>query len=218
MPASVADYFRPLVDDPPGLILVITIWSYAAGLGLKLLRARPTGEMAAGLVPTDRFERRVWPVWFALLLAWALMPGLAIKRRHAWLVISETLLAHPAMLTLRWIAAVSAAASFCAVIWCWVELGRYWRVGVTPGEKAVLIARGPYRFIRHPIYAFTSLLVLCSMVIVPTLAMTLVALPHIILMFLKSRREEQLLLQAHGDVYAAYCKGTGRFLPRINRR
>jgi protein-S-isoprenylcysteine O-methyltransferase Ste14 len=216
MPIIVAEYFRPFIEDPAGFVLVIIIWSYAAGLGIKLLRGRGTGEVSAGLVPKDPFERRIWPLWFPLLIAWVLMPGLAIKRRHPWLVISETLLADPVMSTARWSAAIVAVASFCAVIWCWVQMGRQWRVGVLPGAQTAVISLGPFRFIRHPIYAFTSLLVLCSMVIVPTLAMTIVALPHIVLMYFKSCREEQLLLRTHGEIYAAYCRRTGRFLPRIH--
>jgi protein-S-isoprenylcysteine O-methyltransferase Ste14 len=218
MPVCVTDYFRPFVADPPGFVLVITIWCYAASLGIKLLRAHGKDGLATGLVPRDAFERGIWPLWFPLLFAWALMPGLAIKRRHPWLVISEAVLAYPGVSTARWIAAAAAVASFCTVIWCWLQMGAQWRVGVLPGEETMVISRGPFRIIRHPIYAFTSLLVLCSMVIVPTLAMTLVALPHIALMYFKSRREEQLLLRTHGELYAAYCRRTGRFLPRINPR
>lgn len=215
MLTAIADHFRPFFDDPPGLILFAAIYSYAAGLGIMLLRARGKTNMPAGLLPRDPFERRIWPLWFPLLGAWFLMPGFAIQRWHPWLAISDTVLAYPGVRTLRWMAATGVLVSLCAVIWCWMQLGRNWRVGVLPGKEPVLIRQGPYRFMRHPIYAFSMLLVLCSIIIVPTLPMAAVALPHIIFMLFKSHREERLLHETHGQAYAEYCKQTGRFLPRL---
>ena len=74
--------------------------------------------------------------------------------------------------------------------------------------------RRPVRRIRHPIYAFSMLLMLCSAVIVATMPMMVVAAIHVVLMNLKARNEERHLLHAHGDAYASYLRRTGRFLPR----
>jgi protein-S-isoprenylcysteine O-methyltransferase Ste14 len=211
---AAADYFRPFLDDPPAFILIITIWLYGAGMGIKLLRGRKQNG-AAGLLPAEAFERRIWPVWFPLLVVWVLMPGLAVKRRHPWLVISEDVLQDPGWSAVRWLAALTAVLSLVLVMWAWRHIGKSWRVGVEPGEKSALVTRGPYRFIRHPIYAFNMLLVLCSMVIVPTAAMLLVALPHIVFMTFKARREEQVLLGVYGAAYADYCRRTGRFFPLL---
>lgn len=218
MPAAVVDYFRAFYGDPPSAILVIMIWTYAAGLGVKLLRTRGKGGMAAGLMPREAFERKVWPFWFPLVIGWALMPGMAVQRRHPALVIPSAILDDPGWLAARWIAAGGAILALALVMWCWAYMGVSWRVGIIPGDQATLVTSGPYRLIRHPIYTFSMLLVLCSMVVVPTLAMILVATPHIVIMVLKALREEQFLIKTHGRVYAEYCERTARFLPRINRR
>jgi protein-S-isoprenylcysteine O-methyltransferase Ste14 len=214
---AAADYFRPFFDDPPAFVLIITIWLYGAGLGIKLIRGRKKNG-AAGVLPTEAFERTIWPVWFPLLVAWVLMPGLAVKRRHPWLVISQDVLQDPGWWAVRWIAALTAVLSLILVMWCWRHMGRSWRVGVMPGARSALVTGGPYRCIRHPIYAFSMLLVLCSVVIVPTAAMILVALPHFVFMTLKARREEQVLLRIYGDAYAEYCERTGRFFPPLMSR
>ena len=56
---------------------------------------------------------------------------------------------------------------------------------------------------------------LCSVVVLPTLPMTIVAVIHIVLMNLKARNEERHLLRTGGESYARYLARTGRFLPRL---
>ena len=70
---------------------------------------------------------------------------------------------------------------------------------------------------RHPIYALSILLMLCTLAIVPTLPMLVVAVVHIALMNAKARSEERHLLAVHGDAYARYLRTSGRFLPRRGR-
>jgi protein-S-isoprenylcysteine O-methyltransferase Ste14 len=62
------------------------------------------------------------------------------------------------------------------------------------------------------------LLMLCSVLIVPTAPMIVVAIVHLSLMNLKARNEERHLLKVHGGRYEAYLKRTGRFFPRLGGR
>ncbi len=93
-------------------------------------------------------------------------------------------------------------------------LGKFFTVQVHIQADHELIKAGPYRYIRHPIYAFSILLMVCSAVIVPTVPMMTVAVVHILLMTLKARIEERFLVNAHGRLYEEYCRRTGRFFPR----
>ena len=36
-------------------------------------------------------------------------------------------------------------------------MGRSWRMGIDPAEKTSLVTRGPYRWMRHPIYRAVAL-------------------------------------------------------------
>jgi protein-S-isoprenylcysteine O-methyltransferase Ste14 len=113
---------------------------------------------------------------------------------------------------LRWIAAVCAVICLVLTARCWARMGKDWSMAVVdrPGE---LITDGLFAHVRHPIYALSILLMLCSAVIVPTAPMLVIAIVHIVLMNLKARNEERHLLAVHGASYRSYLDRTGRFFP-----
>jgi protein-S-isoprenylcysteine O-methyltransferase Ste14 len=83
-----------------------------------------------------------------------------------------------------------------------------------PDERP-LLQRGPYRYIRHPIYLsflLTSvgfLLLAENFVMLPLLfALTAIRYP---------KPEEEELIRLYGDSYREYRKHTGRFFPKLRR-
>ena len=88
-------------------------------------------------------------------------------------------------------------------------------MAVTRDERGTLLTGGLFSRVRHPIYAFSIVLMLATLVAVPTWPMLVVAAVHVSLMALKARNEERFLLAAHGERYARYCRDTGRFVPRL---
>jgi protein-S-isoprenylcysteine O-methyltransferase Ste14 len=97
-------------------------------------------------------------------------------------------------------------------------MGRNWRMAVAPGEETELVTSGPFARVRHPIYALSILLMLCTLVVVPTLPLLAMAVVHVGLMVVKARNEERFLERLHGAAYADYCRRTGRFVPRLGGR
>jgi len=78
-----------------------------------------------------------------------------------------------------------------------------------------LLQKGPYRFIRHPIY-LAFMLVATGFIL---LALNLVMLP-LAYMFTATRypkQEEPELIKLYGDAYREYQQRTGRFLPKFRR-
>src|SRR3989441_630284 len=82
-------------------------------------------------------------------------------------------------------------------------------------EERSLLQRGPYRYIRHPIYLsflVTSvgfLLLAENIVMLPLLfALTAIRYP---------KPEEEELIRLYGDSYREYRKRTGRFFPKLRR-
>ena len=71
-------------------------------------------------------------------------------------------------------AVVVAAAAFAATWVCWSKMGTSWRMGIDPNERTQLVFTGPYAYVRHPIYALSSLLMICTMAAVPSPLMMLV--------------------------------------------
>jgi protein-S-isoprenylcysteine O-methyltransferase Ste14 len=119
-----------------------------------------------------------------------------------------------ALPALQWSAVLVAAGAFIATLVCWKRMGKSWRMGIDPGETTQLIVTGPYAYVRHPIYALSSLLMIASALAVPSVLMIVVALIHCALLQWEARREEQHLLRVHGQPYRDYLSHVGRFVPR----
>ena len=202
------------MKDLPGVLLVATVWTYWLGVGLMIVRAWHEQHQLAGLIPQQRLERALWVVWLPLVAAWIALPYLALAHGHG-------LAAAPALTgddagyaTLRWMAALCAVACLLLTSVCWSHMGRHWRMDVAPEGEAALITDGPFRYVRHPIYALSMLLMICSAIVVPTPPMLVVASAHIVLMQIKARNEEHHLLTVHGVSYRRYLERTGRFFPK----
>jgi len=202
------------MQDLPLAVLAATVSSYWVGVGVMIARVRRHTKKVVGLVPEQRLERLMWLVWVPLVAAWIFVPWATLTRSGAVPALPALALREPAFAALRWVAALVAVIALAGTIRCWLRMGSDWRMDVGLDRKTDLITDGLFARVRHPIYAFSILLMLCSVAIVPTLPMTLIAAVHIVLMILKARNEERHLCALHGDAYAQYLRRTGRFFPR----
>ncbi|MGC2626720.1 MAG: isoprenylcysteine carboxylmethyltransferase family protein [Candidatus Udaeobacter sp.] len=114
-----------------------------------------------------------------------------------------------------WAAAVLCVIGLAFAIWARVTLGRNWSGVVTLKEEHELVERGPYRFVRHPIY--TGIL---TMFFATALAQGhLSGFVGTLLMFasfwIKLDREEKLMLQQFPDRYRAYQERAKRIIPFV---
>jgi protein-S-isoprenylcysteine O-methyltransferase Ste14 len=199
--------------DWPAIVLTATIWAYWVGVGVMIVRVHRTTHRLGGLVPEQRLEQSMWLIWVPLIAAWLTLPYLALVRGSALLAISPWARELAAYSTLRWIAAVMALICLLLTSLCWSRMGTRWRMDVSLEGKEKLITDGPFRHVRHPIYALSMLLMACSVIVVPTVPMLVVGALHFVLMQLKARNEERHLIAAHGDAYRRYLARTGRFFP-----
>ncbi|MEP7181332.1 MAG: isoprenylcysteine carboxylmethyltransferase family protein [Betaproteobacteria bacterium] len=201
------------MNDIPLTLLATTISAYWFGVGTLVVRLRRRTHRLVGLVPEQLSERLMWLVWVPLVAAWVALPWLAHRQRDPLFAIPDFALLPPYPV-LRWIAAAIAVACLVLTVNCWVRMGRNWRMDTSAERPSEIITDGLFARIRHPIYAFSMLLVLCSAIIVPTLPMAVVAVVNIVLVNLKARNEERQLLASGGEEYARYLQRTGRFVPR----
>ena len=100
-------------------------------------------------------------------------------------------------------------------LWAVLAMGvRQVRIMPEPGANLPLVRRGPYRWIRHPMYTAVALAacgwLLCSFSW-PRLACWLALLP---VLGLKAVREERLLAARHPD-YHDYQATSWRFIPWV---
>ncbi|MYL32809.1 hypothetical protein GLW08_00045 [Pontibacillus yanchengensis] len=83
-------------------------------------------------------------------------------------------------------------------IWCLTSLGRYWNTKIIVLPGANLIAKGPYRYFKHPNY----LVVGVEFIVIPLLLnayFTAVLFPifHVLLMKIRIPHEEKALTEAY---------------------
>lgn len=202
------------MTDLPCIALAATVWTYWVCVGVMMVRLRRRTRRLAGIVPSQRVEQFMWLVWVPLVFAWMVFPFLAATRAGApWALPA---FAREAPLTaLRWAAVAVGLAALAMSIDCWRRMGSNWRMAVTPDQPTALVTSGLYGRVRHPIYAASILLMLCTVVVAPTLPVAAIAAIHIALMVAKAGNEERFLSGLHGDAYRRYVERTGRFIPRV---
>jgi protein-S-isoprenylcysteine O-methyltransferase Ste14 len=110
-------------------------------------------------------------------------------------------------------------AGFVLLQWSQVSLGANWSDIPRFLEGQDLVTRGPYRWIRHPIYS-AFLLILGSLLLIT--ANWFVGLLWIAMTGLdvaaRMRAEEAMMVGHFGEPYQAYLRRTGRLLPRLPAR
>ena len=111
------------------------------------------------------------------------------------------------------VAALLAVAGFALAVWAlWAYPPGRFNIRPTPRANGQVVQRGPYRWIRHPMY---SSIALCGLACACAARQTWVwlALVALLLVLLaKALLEERWMAQQHPD-YAAYLARTKRFVP-----
>jgi protein-S-isoprenylcysteine O-methyltransferase Ste14 len=100
---------------------------------------------------------------------------------------------------------------------CWSRylLGKNWSVSVQLKQEHELIEKGPYAYIRHPIYTGLLLLYTGNALIVGDWRGILAVLIVFISFWRKLRLEEKWLGRHFGEVYTNYKHRTGALFPWV---
>jgi len=209
-----------IVEQIPTLGLGLVMAAYWAYVGVMVVRVGGrTRRLRRMVVPAQRMERFMLLLWAPLVWAWINLPLAAVlpePGRYPMLETPGFVHAHAALTSVRFAALGLALVCLVASIHCWRFMGNNWRMAIDPGIERRLIQDGPFAMVRHPIYALSILLMLCSTVILPSLPMLTVAAVHISLILLKAHNEESFLHDRFGPLYDEYCRRTGRFAPRLS--
>jgi protein-S-isoprenylcysteine O-methyltransferase Ste14 len=85
-------------------------------------------------------------------------------------------------------------------------------------EKASVIRKSVFGFVRHPIYLSEVLLYLSLFMVNMSLAAGVVGLGATAFLYYLSRYEERLLLKRFGDDYRLYMRDVGMWIPRLQKK
>ena len=110
----------------------------------------------------------------------------------------------------------------CALIgivyfhWTHSTLGKNWSATLEVKKDHELIMSGPYKYIRHPMYASVYLTSVGFLILTANwLLGVLLLAPFTILYISRIRSEEQMMLEKFGEKYQEYMKKSGRLFPKF---
>ena len=191
-------------------ILGVVIAAYWARVVQMARKARRRTGRAANLLPAEPLGRVLRIIWMPVVVIWIAQPFVTGAG-------SSHMIAFRPVWGSAWIAGPAAGiAALCLVLsrTCWKAMGKNWRMGIDPSERTALVISGPYRYVRHPIYALSQAMMFATAAAVPSPLMLAAAAAHVLLLQWEARREEHYLLRIHGQEYQDFCRQVPRFVPR----
>ena len=192
--------FRPLVIAGFFTIILIVV-PYR-------LRSQATGEK---LDRTQEGVVMMVTLRLAGLVLWlSVMTYMVAPARMAWAAV-------PLPPSLRWAGVILGVVTAVAELWTLRSLGPNLTDTVVTRQAHRLITRGPYRWVRHPFYDCMVLFMTSVALMMANWFVLAVGIVTFALLAIRSRTEEQKLLERFGEPYRAYRASTGRFIPGIGR-
>lgn len=198
-------FWRRAIVSGSGIIYWIGVWVLAR-------RVRKQIGRSPNLKPRGAKEKILWIGWILVVLVWVGQAAV-VRTESDW----PGVVFHPALLKLPLLVAgiVLVVGGYAGTLWCYAAMGNTWRIGVNKSEKTTLVERGPYRAIRHPIYAFQLVMLAGAALLLPTTFSFAILGLHLICALIKAVDEENYLKTVHGQAYVDYMARTGRLLPKL---
>lgn len=163
----------------------------------------------------DKIDRRQEGVPLMLVLRVA---GLALWLSVFVYVINPNWIAFAALPlpdALRWFGCALCLIALPLLVWMFRSLGNNITDTVQTRAHAQLVVRGPYQYIRHPLYSFGVLFFLGLMLLTANALIIFFGAVALTMLILRTPNEEAKLVEKFGDAYRAYMAQTPRFVPRL---
>jgi protein-S-isoprenylcysteine O-methyltransferase Ste14 len=196
-------------DIPVRIIIAAQLITIAA---VRSYFGAPRAKESAATSNAQRSE----PAWLTTILA--MIAVLHFGAVLAYLISPSFLQwsAFGSATVTRWIGIALSCLGIAGEVWAAVALGASYSPRLQVADERVVVIAGPYRWIRHPLYAFwlpTAVgwgLAACDWFIL---------FSGVVLIFVlavaRVPREEAMMLRGFGERYRQYMSRTGRFIPRL---
>jgi protein-S-isoprenylcysteine O-methyltransferase Ste14 len=159
-------------------------------------------------------ERRRYSIWLSIFICYEVFTFFLF-------ILFPEVLSWAAIQLPVWARIIGVATGIAALLWfIWVHqsLGNNLSAKLRIKDQQVLVIDGPYRWIRHPMYSAFYLLHIAVFFLTANWFIGVTWLAGLtIIIFLRVKREEKMLLDRFGDQYVSYMERTGRFVPRIRQ-
>ena len=176
---------------------------------------------------------RIWAAVWLLLAFWrksvkkretleeltkhiaSMVVGFWLLFGRAWSVAWLDLILIPRTQGVLWSGVALTGLGVAISIWARLALGSNWSGLVTLKEDHELIRKGPYRWVRHPIYTGILLSFVGTVLVEGRLRGWLGFAIIWATFYFKARREENFLRQEFGERFEEQTRKTGMFLPKL---
>jgi len=115
----------------------------------------------------------------------------------------------------RWLGVGLGILSVVGIYWLFSSIGS----GITPTSATRtehrLVTRGPYRWVRHPLYTIGSSMFIAFGMMADNWFIAALGVLAFVAMAIRTPKEEANLIEKFGDEYRNYMKRTGKFLPKF---
>lgn len=192
-------------ENPFRVAVVVVMVLTVAVTAYHRLQAAASGE---------KISRKDEGYLFAAVLR---LSGLCVFVATAAWVISPASVqwaSFPVPAWIRWLGIVTGLSCSILMYWTLSSLGKNLTDTVVTRAEATLVTNGPYRWVRHPFYVTTALLMMSVTILAANLLIGAGSLLVLGLLAVRTPREEQMLIDRFGQTYRDYKSTTGRFFPR----
>ncbi len=172
-------------------------------------------RLAAHLASREKLNRRAEGLFILTTLRPIALVGivglLAYVINPAWMSWSAVRLP----MWVRWLGVGLGVIAALLLIVVFRSLGTNLTDTVVTRARHTLVTCGPYRWVRHPFYVAFTLAVAANSVVTANWFLALTGVVTVALIVVRTRTEEEKLIERFGDAYRTYMERTGRFIPRL---
>lgn len=190
-------------------IVLIAVYS-----AFSIIRAQHYRKTKRAGYVTVIEERRRYSIWLSIFICYTVFTFflyIVFPQALAWAAIALPV-------GLRIFGCLLGLAALLWFVWIHRSLGTNLSAKLRIKDRQVLVTDGPYRWIRHPMYSAFYLLHIAVFFLTANWFIGVTWLAGLtIVILLRVRREEEMLLERFGDQYGSYMERTGRFLPPVRR-
>ena len=163
----------------------------------------------------EKLDRRQEGMFILVTLRLAGLAGMAGLIAYLIDPVYMAWAAVPLPVWLRWTGVGLALIAGLLLVWMFRTLGRNLTDTVVTRKQHTLVTTGPYRWVRHPLYTSAALVIVGNSLVAANWFIFVVGCVALLLLVIRTRKEEQNLIARFGDDYRNYMQRTGRFVPRL---
>lgn len=116
---------------------------------------------------------------------------------------------------LRWFGVVLGFVCLPLTYWLFSSIGTNITQTVETRADHQLVTRGPYRYVRHPLYTVGMAMFFAFALMASNWFIALATALVLVMLLIRLPKEEQKLIDRFGDQYRQYMQQTGKLLPRF---